>query len=45
VAELERLLRERRTAYEAADYIVDVERVAVSEVVRRILAAGAAVRP
>jgi shikimate kinase len=37
--ELERLLNERRTAYESADYVVDVERVAVSEVVRRIVAA------
>jgi hypothetical protein len=33
------LLHERRTAYESADYVVDVERVAISEVVRRILAA------
>ena len=39
VAELERLLNERRIAYESADYVVDVERVAVSEVVRRIIAA------
>jgi len=39
VAELERLLKERRTAYESADYVVDVERVAVTEVVRRIVAA------
>ena len=39
VGELERLLRERRTAYESADYVVDVERVAISEVVRRIVAA------
>ena len=39
VAELERLLRERRTAYESADYVVDVERVAISEVVRRIVVA------
>ena len=39
VAELERLLGERRTAYESADYVVDVERVAISEVVRRIVAA------
>jgi shikimate kinase len=39
VAELERLLKERRTAYESADYIVDVERVAIAEVVRRIVAA------
>jgi len=37
--ELERLLRERRPAYESADYVVDVERVAIPEVVRRILAA------
>jgi shikimate kinase len=42
VGELERLLRERRVAYESADYVVDVERVAISEVVRRIVAA---VRP
>jgi shikimate kinase len=42
VAELERLLDERRIAYESADYVVDVERVAISEVVRRIVAA---VRP
>jgi len=42
VAELERLLQERRTAYEAADYVVDVERVAISEVVRRIVAAAGA---
>jgi shikimate kinase len=39
VAELERLLSERRSAYEAADYVVDVERVALSEVVRRIVSA------
>ena len=39
VAELERLLQERRSAYESADYVVDVERVAISEVVRRIVAA------
>ena len=39
VAELERLLRERRAAYETADYVVDVERVGISEVVRRIVAA------
>jgi shikimate kinase len=39
VGELERLLSERRTAYESADYVVDVERVAISEVVRRIVAA------
>ena len=39
IAELERLLRERRSAYESADYVVDVERVAISEVVRRIVAA------
>ena len=39
VGELERLLRERRTAYEASDYVVDVERVAISEVVRRIVSA------
>jgi len=37
--ELERLLQERRTAYESADYVVDVERAPVSEVVRRIVAA------
>jgi shikimate kinase len=42
VAELERLLQERRAAYEAADYVVDVERVAISEVVRRIIAAAGA---
>jgi len=42
VAELERLLQERRSAYEAADYVVDVERVAISEVVRRIVAAAGA---
>jgi shikimate kinase len=42
VAELEKLYRERRPAYESADYVVDVERVAISEVVRRVLAA---VRP
>jgi shikimate kinase len=39
VAELERRVGERRTAYESADYVVDVERVAISEVVRRIVAA------
>ena len=39
VGELERLLRERRAAYESADYVVDVERVTIPEVVRRILAA------
>ena len=39
VGELERLLRERRAAYESADYVVDVERVALPEVVRRTLAA------
>jgi shikimate kinase len=39
VGELERLLRERYAAYESADYVVDVERVAISEVVRRIVAA------
>jgi shikimate kinase len=39
IAELERLLKERRSAYESADYVVDVERVAISEVVRRIVAA------
>ena len=42
VAELERLLNERRVAYESSDYVVDVERVAISEVVRRVVAA---VRP
>ena len=42
VGELERLLDERRIAYESSDYVVDVERVAISEVVRRIVAA---VRP
>jgi shikimate kinase len=39
VAELERLLQQRRSAYESADYVVDVERVAIAEVVRRIIAA------
>ncbi len=39
VGELERLLIERRAAYESADYVVDVERVPISEVVRRIVAA------
>ena len=39
VGELERLLKERRGAYESADYVVDVERVPLPEVVRRILAA------
>jgi len=39
IAELERLLQQRRSAYESADYVVDVERVAISEVVRRIVAA------
>ena len=39
VGELERLLEERRAAYESADYVVDVERVAIPEVVRRIVAA------
>jgi shikimate kinase len=39
VGELERLLKERRAAYESADYVVDVERVPVSEVVRRIVTA------
>jgi shikimate kinase len=39
VGELERLLQERRTAYESADYVVDVERVPIPEVVRRIVAA------
>ena len=38
-AELERLLQERRGAYESADHVVDVERVGISEVVRRIVAA------
>jgi shikimate kinase len=38
-AELERLLGERRPAYESADVVVDVERVAISEVVRRIVSA------
>ena len=42
VAELERLLSERRVAYESSDYVVDVERVAITEVVRRVVAA---VRP
>jgi shikimate kinase len=35
--ELERLLESRRSAYEAADVVVDVERVAIAEVVRRIV--------
>jgi shikimate kinase len=39
VGELERLLKERRAAYESADYVVDVERVPVPEVVRRIVTA------
>jgi len=39
VAELEKLYQARRAAYESADYVVDVERVGVSEVVRRVLAA------
>jgi shikimate kinase len=39
VGELERLYKERRSAYESADYVVDVERVAISEVVRRIVSA------
>ena len=39
VAELERLLKERRLAYESADYVVDVEHVVISEVVRRIVSA------
>jgi shikimate kinase len=39
VGELERILKERRAAYESADYVVDVERVPVSEVVRRIVTA------
>ena len=39
VGELERLLTDRRAAYESADYVVDVERVPISEVVRRIVAA------
>lgn len=38
-AELERLLGERRGAYESSDVVVDVERVAISEVVRRIVSA------
>jgi shikimate kinase len=37
--ELERLLAGRRAAYESADVVVDVERVAISEVVRRIVLA------
>ncbi|MEO6526280.1 MAG: shikimate kinase [Gemmatimonadaceae bacterium] len=37
--ELERLLGQRRVAYESADVVVDVERVAISEVVRRIVSA------
>lgn len=37
--ELERLLRERRAAYESADYVVDVEGVGIQEVVKRIVAA------
>jgi len=39
VGELERLLRERHQAYESADHVVDVERVGIAEVVRRIVAA------
>jgi shikimate kinase len=39
LGELERLLRERRGAYESADYVVDVERVPIAEAVRRIVAA------
>jgi shikimate kinase len=39
LGELERLLGERRAAYESAEYVVDVERVPIGEVVRRILAA------
>jgi shikimate kinase len=39
LGELERLLRERRAAYESAEYVVDVERMPVGEVVRRILSA------
>jgi shikimate kinase len=38
-AELERLLEQRRGAYESSDVVVDVERVAISEVVRRIVSA------
>jgi shikimate kinase len=38
-AELERLLVMRRAAYESADVVVDVERVAITEVVRRIVSA------
>lgn len=40
--ELERLLAERRGAYESADFVVDVEGVGIAEVVRRVVAA---VRP
>jgi shikimate kinase len=39
IGELERLLADRRQAYESADVVVDVERVAISEVVRRIVSA------
>lgn len=39
LGELERLLGERRAAYESAEYVVDVERVPIGEVVRRIIAA------
>jgi shikimate kinase len=39
IGELERLLRERRAAYESADWTVDVERVPIPEVVRRVVAA------
>ncbi|MEO8564154.1 MAG: shikimate kinase [bacterium] len=37
--ELERLLEERKAAYESSDVVVDVERVAIPEVVRRIVSA------
>ena len=37
--ELERLLEVRRAAYESSDVVVDVERVAIPEVVRRIVSA------
>jgi shikimate kinase len=39
LGELERLLGERRAAYESSEYVVDVERVPIGEVVRRIVAA------
>jgi hypothetical protein len=39
VGELERLLADRHAAYESADYVVDVEGIAIPEVVRRIVSA------